>query len=238
MAAAMIPQVSGFVASKDLESARNRIGLGVKTTMLISIPCAAGIFTFAGPVMLLLFPNTRPNIALGSHCLMALSVSVVLIALSTLNSSILQSIGKLNTPIINALIALALQTVLLVILLKFTRLDVFAVSISYTFYAGIMAVLNQLAVRKAIGYKQEMISTFVKPLECSFVMCLISYGVYRLILLGVGNERIAVIPAVAFAMPLYFVLLVVLKAVSVRELKALPGGTRIYRILKAVRLMK
>ena len=238
MAAAMIPQVAGFITSGDKESAKRRIGLGVKTTMLISIPSAVGIFTFAAPVMLLLFPNSRPTIELGSHCLMALSVSVVLIALSTLNSSILQSIGKLHTPIFNALIALALQTLLLIILLKFTNLDVFAVAICYAFYAGIMAVLNQMAVSRAIGYKQEYMNTFVKPLECSFVMCLIAYGIYRLVLLAEPNERIAVIPAIAAAVPIYFILLVVLKAVDERELKTLPGGTRIYRILKKVHLIK
>ncbi len=238
MAAAMIPQVAGFITSGDKESAKRRIGLGVKTTMLISIPSAAGIFTFAAPVMLLLFPNSRPTIELGSHCLMALSVSVVLIALSTLNSSILQSIGKLHTPIFNALIALALQTLLLIILLKFTNLDVFPVAICYAFYAGIMAVLNQMAVSRAIGYKQEYMNAFVKPLECSFVMCLLAYGIYRLVLLAEPNERIAVIPAIAAAVPIYFILLVVLKAVNERELKTLPGGTRIYRILKKVHLIK
>jgi stage V sporulation protein B len=238
MAAAMIPQVAGFITSGDRESAKGRIGLGVKTTMLISIPSAAGIFTFAGPVMLLLFPNSRPTIELGSRCLMALSVSVVLIALSTLNSSILQSIGKLHTPIFNALIALGLQTVLLVILLKYTNLDVFAVAICYAVYAGIMAVLNQRAVSRAIGYKQELVNTFVKPLECSFVMSLLAYGVYRLVLLAVPNERIAVIPAILVAVPLYFILLVVLKSVNERELKTLPGGTRVYGILKKVHLIR
>ena len=238
MAAAIIPQVSAFIVKKDKESARTKIGLGVKTTMLISIPCAAGLFTFAAPVMLLLFPNTRPNIALGSHCLMALSVSVVLIALSTLNSSILQSIGKLNAPIINSAIALVIQTVIMVLLLRFTDLDVFAVAISYTVYAGIMAVLNQLSVRKAIGYKQEIEKTFVKPFAASAAMSLISYGVYRLILLSGCDERLAVIPAIAVAVPVYFVFLILLDSVSEAELKALPAGGRIVRILKTVHLLK
>ncbi|MBO4610085.1 MAG: polysaccharide biosynthesis protein [Lachnospiraceae bacterium] len=238
MAAAIIPQVSAFIVKRDKESARTKIGLGVKTTMLISIPCAAGLFTFAAPVMLLLFPNTRPNIALGSHCLMALSVSVVLIALSTLNSSILQSIGRLNAPIINSVIALAIQTLLLVVLLTFTDLDVFAVAISYTVYAGIMAVLNQLSVRKAIGYRQEIEKTFVKPFAASAAMSLISYGLYRLILLSGCDERLAVIPAMAVAVPVYFVFLILLDSVSEAELKALPAGGRIVRILKTVHLIK
>lgn len=237
MAAAMIPQIAGFMASKDTESASRRIGLGVKSTMVISIPCAVGIFTFASPVMLLLFPNTRPNIALGSHCLMALCVSVVLIALSTLNSSILQSIGKLNTPIINALIALVLQTALLLVLLRFTGLDVFAVAISYTFYAGVMAVLNQMAVRRAIGYVQEIKKTFIIPFVCSVLMSLVSYGVYALMLLAVPNERIAVLPALAVAVPLYFVLLVLFKGITERELRRLPAGGLIVKIFKTIHLI-
>ena len=238
MAAAIIPQVSSFIVKKDQDSARTKIALGVKSTMLISIPCAAGLFTFAAPVMLLLFPNTRPNIALGSHCLMALSVSVVLIALSTLNSSILQSIGRLNAPIINSAIALVIQTVIMVALLKFTDLDVFAVAISYTVYAGIMAVLNQISVRKAIGYKQEIEKTFVKPFAASVAMSLISYGVYRLVLLSGCDERLAVIPAIAVAVPVYFVFLILLDSVAEAELKALPAGGRIVSILKTVHLLK
>ena len=168
---------------------------------------------------------------------MALSVSVVLIALSTLNSSILQSIGKLYTPIINAVIALILQTILTVVLLKFTALDVFAVAISYTFYAAIMAVLNQLAVRRAIGYKQEMIKTFVLPFVSSLIMCLCSYGIYRLILMKVTNERIALIPAIIVAVPVYFLLLIAFKCLDERTLKSLPGGTKTIKILKKVHLI-
>ena len=55
-----------------------------------------------------------------------------------------------------------------------------------------MAVLNQLAVRRAIGYKQEMETTIVKPLASSVAMSLIAYGVYRLVLLSGCDERIAV----------------------------------------------
>ncbi len=237
MAAAIIPQITRYIAARDIDSAKGKIGLAVKSTMIISIPSAVGIFTFAAPIILLLFPGTRPNIGLASHCLMALSVSVVLIALSTLNSSILQSIGKLYTPIINAVIALILQTILTVVLLKFTALDVFAVAISYTFYAAIMAVLNQLAVRRAIGYKQEMVNSFVLPLVSSFIMCLCSYGIYRLILMKATDERIALIPALIIAVPVYFLLLIAFKCLDERTLKSLPGGTKTIKILKKVHLI-
>jgi len=131
--------------------------------MLISIPCAVGIFTLAEPIINLLFTNTSEVLSFTSKLLMALSVSVIFYALSTLNSSILQGIGKVNAPIINACIALVLQTAIAVILLICTDLGIYSIIIANIVYSGVMCILNQRAVRKAIGYKQEYKKNFSDP---------------------------------------------------------------------------
>lgn len=43
MASAMIPSVAQLMAARDVKGAREKIGLAVKTTMVISIPCAVGL---------------------------------------------------------------------------------------------------------------------------------------------------------------------------------------------------
>ena len=123
MASAMLPSIAKLTASNDREGAREKIGLAVKTIMLISIPCAVGLFALARPLIGLLFHNTQETEDLVTKLLMALALSVVFYALSTLNSSILQGMGKVNAPIINAGIALVIQTVTAVVLLLFTNLD-------------------------------------------------------------------------------------------------------------------
>ena len=238
MASAMIPQIAQLIAAKNTSEAREKIGIAVKATMLISIPCAVGLFVLAAPVTLLLYPNTLPNIDLARHSLMALSLSVIFFALSTLNSSVLQGLGKVNTPIINAGIALAIQTVVSVVLLFFTNLDVFSIAISSTLYSAIIAILNQLAVRKHIGYKQELPRTFLLPFLASAIMGAASYGVYRLVLLFTGSMRLSVIPAVIFAVPVYMISLVLVKAVTEEELLALPKGRVMVKIFKKIKLMK
>ncbi|MBR1860295.1 MAG: polysaccharide biosynthesis protein [Lachnospiraceae bacterium] len=238
MASAMIPQIAQLIAAKNTEEAKAKIGLAVKATMLISIPCAVGLFVLAGPVTLLLYPNTLPNIALASRSLMALSVSVIFFALSTLNSSILQGLGKVNTPIINAGLALVIQTALGVGLLYFTDLDVFSIAVTSTVYSAIIALLNQLAVRRHIGYKQEMLKTFVLPFAASLIMGAASYGVYRLVLSFTGSMRLSVIPAVIAAVPVYFIALFLVRAVTEEELKAFPKGASIIRIARKLKLMK
>ena len=237
MASAMIPSVAQLVAAKKNEEAKEKIGVAVKTTMLISIPCAVGLFILAGPVTLLLFPSAASNLTLATRSLMALAVSVVFFALSTLNSSILQGLGKVNTPIVNAAIALVVQSITAIVLLFFTPLGLYSIAIANTLYSAIMAVLNQRAVRNAVGYKQEIKRTFVLTFAASAVMGAFAYGVYRLVLFISGSMRIAVIPAIIAAVPVYFVAMILTKAVTSGELKALPKGRLLVKIAKKLRLM-
>ena len=159
------------MAARDVKGAREKIGLAVKTTMVISIPCAVGLFVLAKPVISLLFTNkTAEELNLAAALLMTLSLSVIFYALSTLNSSILQGLGKVNTPIINAGISLVVQTVAAVLLLMFTSLDLYSIAIANTLYSGMMCVLNQWAVRRAVGYRQEIVKTFVIPAFASAFM--------------------------------------------------------------------
>ena len=132
MAAAMIPTVSQLVAARKMEEAKRKINLAVKTTMLISIPCAVGLFVLARPVTGLLFKNTQEVEDLATKLLMTMAVSVIFYALSTLSNQILQGLGRLNVPIVNAGIALVIQTVVAVTLLFFTKLDLYSIAIART----------------------------------------------------------------------------------------------------------
>ena len=87
-------------------------------------------------------------------------------ALSTLTNAVLQGIGKVNVPVINAALALVVQTVVLVPLLLFTKLSLYALAIAMITYSLLMCVLNNIAVRKSLHYKQEWLRTFCGPGAC------------------------------------------------------------------------
>lgn len=239
MAAAMIPTVAQLIAARNVEGAKDKIGVAVKTTMIISIPCAVGLFVLARPVTCLLFPaNTQASEDLATGLLMALAISIVFYALSTLNSQILQGLGRMNVPIVNAAIALGVQTVVVVVLLFFTKLDLYSVVIANIIYSGIMCVLNQLAVRKAIGYRQEIMRTFVIPLLASAFMGAVAWAVYEGFLLMTKSPRISVVPAVLIGAAAYFALLILFRGVTETELRGFPKGHLLVRLAKKCRLMK
>jgi len=237
MAAAMIPAITQLSAVGDMDTAGKRTALATKTTMIISIPCAVGLFALARPVIGLLYPQ-EDTIKAASYLLMALSLSIVFYALSTLSNSVLQGIGKVNVPIRNAAVALVVQAAVLVVLLLFTDLGLFTLPIASTVHSGLMCLLNQLSIRKAMGYRQEIAKTFIIPLLTSVIMGAAAYFIYKGLHLLTGSNLISVIPAVIVAVGIYFVLLVLLKGVTEEELRSFPKGHLLIRAAKKCRLLK
>lgn len=238
MGAAMIPTVAQVVAAGELEETREKIAAAVKMIMLISIPCAVGLFVLARPVTGLLFHNTRVEEDLATNLLMALSLSVVFYALSTLSNNILQGLGKVNVPIINAGIALVIQTAAGILLVGFTDLDLYAIAIANTVYSGIMCVLNQFAVYKALGYRQEILTTFVVPAFASVLMGAVAWAAYEGIFLLTYSPKISVVIAIILAVCVYCVLLLLFRGVTEEELRGFPKGYLLIRAAKKCRLMR
>ena len=237
MASAMIPSVAALVAQRNRREAQRKISLAVKSTMMIAIPSAAGLCVLAKPVVQLLFPQPE-SLDLAAKLLMALAVSVIFFSLSTLSSSILQGIGKVHTPIYNAVIALVVQTGVLIGLLLGTNLDLYALVIANVVYSGLMCFLNQWAVRRAIGYRQELVRTFLVPLGASVMMGAAAWAVYELFYLLTSSNILSVLPAILAAVCVYFAMLLVLRGVDEEELKSIPKGYLVVRLAKKCRLLR
>ncbi|MCM1091491.1 MAG: polysaccharide biosynthesis protein [Muribaculum sp.] len=238
MATAMIPTVTASIAAKRFDETKIKIGVAVKTTMVISIPSAVGLFVLAKPVTALLFPSqSDETLTYAGVLLMSLSLSVVFYALSTLNSNVLQGLGRVNVPIVNAAIALAVQTVTVLVLLWYTKLDLYSLAIANTVYSGMMCLMNQWAVRRAVGYRQELLKSFGIPFLASAFMGLAAWAVYEGVFIATKSMRVAVLPAVAVAVVVYFVMLLALRGLTEEELRGFPKGHLLVRLAKKCRLL-
>lgn len=237
MASAMIPSVAQSVARRDLNEAHGKISLATKTTMMITIPSAVGLAVLAKPITWLLFPQ-QETLDKAAGLLMALAVTVIFFSLSTLSGSILQGIGKVNAPIRNAGIALAIQTAALIGLLLLTDLDLYALVIANIVYSGLMCILNQMSIRKAIGYRQEILRTFLIPLLAAAFMGVIAWAVYDILYLLTSSTILSLIPAILAAVCVYFALLIAFRGMNEQELRSIPKGHLIVKVAKKCRLMR
>ncbi|MCR5501660.1 MAG: polysaccharide biosynthesis protein [Lachnospiraceae bacterium] len=238
MASTLIPQLSSDIASEDRTGAEATIAKATKVTMFISIPSAVGIGVLSRPIMQLLFPQ-QESISSASVMLSVLSVTVALYGLSTITQAVLQSSGQMNLPIWNALSAVLLHTLFMII---FTMIlpreaSLWIYGISTIIYALTLCVLNGLSVRKYTGYRQELDRTFARPLISSLVMGGAAFGIYHGIHALLKSNAASLLIAVVFGIVIYFVLTVKWKAVEREDLLALPKGGFLVRAAEKLRLL-
>lgn len=236
MSAAMIPSVSGKFATGDIGGTKGKVHTAILTTMLIAIPSAVGIFVLAEPVVGFLFPG-QTNIALAGSLLRALSITVIFYSLSTLTNAVLQGIGKVTAPVYHAAIALAAQTVVLVPCLLFTNLNLYSIAIATIVYSLLMCVLNQLAVRKYLGYRQNIKKIFVLPMIASVIMGVCAYFVYQGMHKISGSNLISLIIAIIVAACVYGVLVLRLGVLTKEDIEAMPKGKKLAKLLKKLHFM-
>ncbi len=247
MSTAMIPAVSSAYILEDYEECNAQVKQSIHFTMMISIPSAVGLCVLAYPVMEVLFPQ-RDTIDLAVGLLRIGCISVVFYCLSTVTNGVLQGIGKVNVPLRNAALSLFIHVLVLAGLLYFTNMDLLALIFATMLYAFLMCLLNSISVRKYLGYRQEVRKTFVIPAIAAAGMGVLCYIFYQGLYFILGGALGAVLPvrllvfvclmvSIAFAVLVYFVLLLKLKGVSEQELRNFPKGHVLVRYAKRFGLL-
>ena len=243
-AAAMIPEVSTLFAQGDRKGAGETVSRVLRVILMISIPCTAGLFALAKPVMMILFPQ-RASLGEASMLLMILSVTVIFYSLSTVTNAVLQGIGRVNVPVFNAVIALIVQTAVLSLLLLYTDLGDVALCIVTIVYSLLMCILNNVVMRKYIPVANDIKKAYVLPAISAAIMGGAAYLIHFLfsLLFGkfMGSEYfvnlLATIIAILVAIFVYFIVLIKSGGASEEDIRRFPKGGSIASILKKLRIL-
>ena len=180
VSSAIIPGISAAYARRDETGARRQVGNAIRITSIIAIPSAVGLAVLARPITMLMFPQME-SLELASSLLSLLAVTVIFYSISTITNAALQSIGRMNLPLVSAGIALVVQTVVLVALLRFTDLDVRALVLVSILYSVMIFAVNQYYLRRFLGIRQDVRRDYLQPLLCAALMGAAAKAVYYLV---------------------------------------------------------
>ena len=97
--------------------------------------------------------------------------------------------------------------------------------------------IGYIALRKTVKLNFSLIRLLVKPCIATGIMAIISYNLYK-ILLNVVSVRLSAIIAMVVAVIIYVILIIVLKVLSKEDMKSLPFGDKICRILEKLKIYK
>lgn len=232
--ASSVPSLSTAFAAKDIPQVKRKVAYSIRFIMVIAIPCAVGMGVLASPILQLLFQDNRE---LPARMMQIGAVSIVFYSLSTLSNGILQGINRMNVPVKNAVITLVLHIGVLVALMYGMDLNIYAVVWANTFFSFLMCILNGMAIRKYLRYRQEILRTFLIPGISAAVMWAAVYGVYYFMMKTVKINAVSTIVSIVVGVCVYGVLLLLLRGLRENELRSFPMGGLIVRIAKKLHLM-
>lgn len=238
MAASSVPSLSASYTEGNKEAVNNQINAAIRFIMVIAMPCCVGLAVLAKPIFSLLFPGTIATVDMATSMMWAGAAAVVFYSLSTLTNGLLQGVDRLKVPVKNAAIALVAHIILLVVLMLFFRLNIYAVIIANVFFAFMVCLLNSFALKRYVGYQQEFTKTFLIPAIASAIMGVIAYGAYTLLYMLIKSNLVCVVFAIILAVIVYFVTLLLLKGLTEEEIRKFPKGHLLIKIAKKLRLLK
>ena len=231
VAIAMVPAVAGAFRIGNKGEVHENINLGIRTSMIIGMPCAIGIMALAEPILLLLFPKEPAGVASAAPTLMIMCISVALMSVLQTTTGILQGINKQMIPVKNLAIGAVAKIVLTYILVAIPSLNIKGAAIGSIFVYAIALVLNMGAVTKYTGTKIDMNLAFVKPTVASVIMGICAFASYKLVYMALESNTMATLIAIGIGVIVYGVLILALKAITKEEIGRIPSGQKLVKIL-------
>ena len=230
---AVIPAITASLTRKDLAEAKATSESSVRTMALIAMPCAAGLFVMAEPVIRLLCSTyTEDKIQLAATMLAILGLTVIFNSLVLLLNAIMQAHGDVVTPVVNMLIGGIIKIIVNYILVGQPNLNIVGAPIG-TFICYIsLTALDLIAMKRHISARPAIFKNIIRPGLASAIMGAATFMVYRVLSNAISSWKLACLLSLAFAVVLYAVLVVFLRCLTYEDCMLLPKGEKIAKIMR------
>ena len=230
---ALVPAISSAISVKDYETVNKRLSFSFFATMLIIMPCTAGLIALASPILQLIYPAASD----GANILILSTLTMVFISLNYVIEGGLYGFGKVHIPAIALGIGGVIKLILNLLLISNPKINILGAVISSIVCQVILFIICMSYLNKEIKLKLSFKQHIFKPIFVSAIMGTIVYLAYRL-LIGPAGNAIATIVSILIGVILYAILVLATKMLTKEDIYMIPFGTKIYGILVKLGIYK
>jgi stage V sporulation protein B len=235
VAMSIVPAVAAAHKQNDLAFLRHNIQLGLRTAILIGLPCALGMMTLSEQIMLLLYPAAADAARSAAPFLFILGFGIIFLSGVQTLTGVLQGVGRQMIPVRNLFIGAAAKIVVTWNLIAIPAVNVKGAAIGTVTAYILAAILNLLAVRRHTGARFDLRLTYLRPALAALVMSAVAFAAYGALRLLTGGNALPTVIAVALGALAYAAMLFLFGAVTEEELLLLPGGRRLAGAVRTLR---
>lgn len=223
VAVVIYPMLSKLSSEENKEKFTSSVVQSINSVILLVIPISIGAIVLATPIVRLLFQRGEFDAratSMTSIALIMYSIGMVAFGLRDILGKVFYALQDTKTPMINGAMAMLMNIVLNIILVKYLQLAGLALATSISAIVCIFLLFGNL--KKKIGYfgQDKIIKTTVKSIVSAVVMGFVTHFTYNMLsnLLGAGfiKEVISLTISVGFGAITYGILVILLKVDEIK----------------------
>lgn len=233
----IIPPISAAIARRNNSEAKAVMSSSLKLTNIFALPAAVGLTVLSGPIFTSLFYGSNEN---GPVLLALLGAASFFVCTQLMTNAILQASGHERLALLTLPIGGLLKISVNWLFVGNPNINIIGAPIGTLCCYVLITALNIGFIIWKIKDHPAFFKLFFRPAVCSAVMGVCAYSLYGLFYRAsfqiLASERlvstIALIFTVVVSVVVYFMLIVLTRAVTKEDMKYVPKGDKLAEILK------
>ncbi len=227
----LVPAIASAFISGKRERACGNAESAIRITILFALPCSAGVSLLASPILGLIYNNTN-----ASSMLMILGWAIVFVSLVQITNAILQSVGKVYVPVLHMAIGGVVKVAVNYFLVSNPAIHINGAPVGTIVCYVLILALNLISIKKILGVRYSLGDMLIRPLFSTLVMGGVVLLLHQ-ITHPLGRLLSVAVPICGGA-AVYLVMLFCVRGIREEDVRLLPKGEALARILKRAKLLR
>lgn len=220
---AILPAISAAIAVRDKMTVKQKINYSFRLCFSIAVPCAVGLAVLSDPVFKML------KFGPGADVMEYGSVVLVLMSVMQIQTTILQSIGKLFIATVYSVLGICFKITANYFLIAIPRINILGAIVGSIIGFIIPIILNHRVINKSLNIKLNLLVHAAKPVIASGVMGVVvfvtHYGlnfIFNIIHRGYFADTFATVISIGIGAITYSIVLILIGGIKKEDLESMP----------------
>ena len=229
----IVPAISGALAKGDRKTAGVVSEDSMRISAFLAIPMGVGLAVLAKPIMEVLYPGSHPA---GAGLLQVMGIASFFVCLVLMENAILQASGREKLTMVTLIIGGIVKIVINWFLVARRDINIYGAPVGTLCSYCAMAAMDYVFMCRTLDHRPRLLRIFSAPLVSSALMGLTAWALFglcqrALLQMGRMGTLISMCAAIGAAVIVYLAAAILLRAVTREDMKLIPGGEKIARIL-------
>ena len=231
----LVPTISAAHMKNSPEQMNHASMLGLRMGSLIGFPCAAGMSLLSMEIINLLYRIPADEIAITGRILSLSALTILPFTLVQATTGVLQGVGKQKIPMYSLVAGVACKIVLNFLLVAVPSLNVYGAPVSSMVCYTVSTAVNLWYIGVKLRIRLKWDELLLRPGVATLGMAAAVWGTTQLLDM---QRRANTIVAVAIGVIVYFAVALAVGAVRRSDLKPVPGGRKLEKLMLKLRLWR